>query len=107
MYFFHSHNIVGCLASIGDSGKMIHIPNEGTFVLLIVLSSSQTISTVAFFFRHSFFLCATLRVRKKSLRLTLVRSLRFFNYQEKRVPKRTNKQLKMQLPLLLLAAMAR
>lgn len=21
MYFFHSHNIVGCLASIGDSGK--------------------------------------------------------------------------------------
>lgn len=33
---FHSHNIVGCLASIGDSDKMIHIPKEGTFVLLIV-----------------------------------------------------------------------
>lgn len=28
MYLFHSHNIVGCLASIGDSDKMIHIPNE-------------------------------------------------------------------------------
>lgn len=28
MYLFHSHNIVGCLASIGDSDKMIHIPKE-------------------------------------------------------------------------------
>lgn len=28
MYFFHSHNNVGCLASIGDSDKMIHIPKE-------------------------------------------------------------------------------
>lgn len=36
MYFFNSHNIVGCLASIGDSDKMIHIPKEGTFVVLIV-----------------------------------------------------------------------
>lgn len=65
MYFFHSHNIVGCLASIGDSGKMIHIPKEGTFVLLIVLSSSQTISTVAFFFSSLIFSVCNITGEKK------------------------------------------
>lgn len=56
MYLFHSHNIVGCLASIGDSGKMNTYTQGGTFVVLIV-KSSPTISTVAFLFRHSFFFC--------------------------------------------------
>lgn len=66
MYLFQSHNIVGCLASIGDSGKMIHIPKEGTFVLLIV-KSFQTISTVAFLFSSLILSVCNITGEKKSL----------------------------------------
>lgn len=62
MYFFTVTIFVGCLASIGDSDKMIHIPKEVhlSFSLSIVPNDLYG----RFFFRHSFFLCATLRVRK-------------------------------------------
>lgn len=52
MYFFHRHNIVGCLASIGDSDKMIHIPKEVhlSFSLSIVPNDLYG----RFFCRHSF-----------------------------------------------------
>lgn len=56
MYLFHSHNIVGCLASIGDSDKMIHIPKE-VHLSFSLSQSSQTISTVAFLFSVTHFFC--------------------------------------------------
>lgn len=89
MYLFHSHNIVGCLASIGDSDKM-NTYTQGGYICRSDCQSSPTISTVAFFFRHSFFLCATLRVRK----ITAITARSYIHYQEKRVPKRRNKPIK-------------
>lgn len=89
MYLFHSHNNVGCLASIRDSGKMIHIPKEGTFVLLIV-NRPTTISTVAFLFSSLIFLLCNITGEK----VTAITARSYIHYQEKRVPKRTNKPIK-------------
>lgn len=86
--FFTVTIFVGCLASLGDSDKMIHIPKEGTFVLLIV-KSSPTISTVDFFSSLIFSVC---NITGEKNHCNNARS--YIHYQEKRVPKRTNKQLK-------------
>lgn len=91
MYFFTVTILLVVLLALGDSDKMIHIPKEGTFVLLIV-KSFQTISTVAFF-RHSFFFCNITGEKKiTAINRSFARS--HIHYQEKRVPKRTNKPIK-------------
>lgn len=84
---------------------MIHIPKGGTFVLLIVNRPQRSLRSL--FFVILFFSCATFTGEKKITAINARSLAPIFNYQEKRVPKRTNKPIKMQLPLLLLAAMAR
>lgn len=56
MYLFHSHNIVGCLASMRDSDKMIHIPKE-VHLSFSLSNRPTTISTVAFLFSSLIFFC--------------------------------------------------
>lgn len=73
MYFFTVTILLVCLASIGDSGKMIHIPKEVhlSFSLSIVPNDLYG----RFFFRHSFFLCATSPVRNHCNNRSLLYSL--------------------------------
>lgn len=54
MYLFQSHNIVGCLASIGDSGKMIHIPNEVHLSFSLSIVPNDLYGRFSFFVTHFF-----------------------------------------------------
>lgn len=62
MYLFHSHNIVGCLASIGGFWENDTYTQGGTFVLLIVNRPNDLYGR--FLFSSFIFSFSTLRVRK-------------------------------------------
>lgn len=106
MYFFHSHNIVGCLASIGGFWENDTYTQGGTFVVLIVNRPQR--SPWSLFFSSFIFLLCNITGEKKITAIT-ARSLApiFITKKKEFLNEQTNKPIKMQLPLLLLAAMAR